>query len=107
MSLNIGYHFNFSSNDSFNGFPVWRGFASPWPECDPSLVSCVQVDSGYNTYSTYTTSLMDGVGTDSQSKEPQDTHTAEEGLAHSKHTKPKVTHVHRTEVSVSLISLLH
>lgn len=76
-------------------------------ECDPSLVSCVQVDSGYNTYSTCTTSLMDGVSTDSQSKEPQDTHTAEEGLTHSKHTKSKVTHAHSTEVIASLISLMH
>ncbi|KAB5523530.1 hypothetical protein PHYPO_G00153590 [Pangasianodon hypophthalmus] len=50
----------------------------------------MQVDSGYNTYSTCTTSLMDTVSTDSQSKEPQDTHMAEEGLTHSKHTKSKL-----------------
>lgn len=50
----------------------------------------MQVDSGYNTYSTCTMSLMDAVSTDSQSKEPQDTHTAEEGLAQSKHTKSKL-----------------
>ncbi|KAI5629113.1 protein aurora borealis isoform X1 [Silurus asotus] len=49
----------------------------------------MQVDSGYNTYSTCTTSLMDGVSADSQSKEAQDTHNAEEGLTHSKHTKSK------------------
>ncbi|KAF5909271.1 protein aurora borealis-like, partial [Clarias magur] len=49
----------------------------------------MQVDSGYNTYSTCTISLMDGIVTDSQSKETQDTHTAEEGLTHSKHTKSK------------------
>ncbi|MCJ8748027.1 hypothetical protein PDJAM_G00160320 [Pangasius djambal] len=67
---------------------VW--FCSLWPECDPSLVLCVQVDSGYNTYSTCTTSLMDTVSTESQSKEPQDTHTAEEGLTRSKHTKSKL-----------------
>lgn len=82
---------------------VTCGFAPLWPERDPSLVLCVQVDSGYNTYSTCTTSLMDGVGTDSQSKEPQDTHTAEEGLVHSKRTKSKVTHTHRAEITVSLI----
>ncbi|KAK3510603.1 hypothetical protein QTP70_011827 [Hemibagrus guttatus] len=50
----------------------------------------MQVDSGYNTYSTYTASQMDSVSTDSQSKELQDTHTVEEGLAHSKHTKLKL-----------------
>ncbi|KAK2818087.1 hypothetical protein Q7C36_022020 [Tachysurus vachellii] len=50
----------------------------------------MQVDSGYNTYSTCTTSLMDGVFTDSQSKELQDTHTAEVGLVHSKRTKSKL-----------------
>lgn len=70
-------------------YDLW--FCFPWPECDLSLVLCVQVDSGYNTYSTCTTSLMDAVSTDSQSKELQDTHTAEEGLTHSKHTKSKVT----------------
>ncbi|XP_072513659.1 protein aurora borealis [Salminus brasiliensis] len=50
----------------------------------------MQVDSGYNTYSTCTTSLMDGISSDSQSKELQDTHTAEEGPSYSKHTKAKL-----------------
>ncbi|XP_022530338.2 protein aurora borealis isoform X1 [Astyanax mexicanus] len=50
----------------------------------------MQVDSGYNTYSTCTTSLMDAISSDSQSKELQDTHTAEEGLSYSKNTNSKL-----------------
>lgn len=53
--------------------------------------SCsVQVDSGYNTHSVCTNSLMDALSSDSQSKEMLDTHTAEEGVPFTRHTKPKV-----------------
>ncbi|KAL7824491.1 hypothetical protein AOLI_G00328750 [Acnodon oligacanthus] len=54
----------------------------------------MQVDSGYNTYSTCTTSLMDAISSDSQSKELQDTHTAEEVLSYTKHTKSKLVMPH-------------
>ncbi|XP_051560553.1 protein aurora borealis-like [Myxocyprinus asiaticus] len=47
----------------------------------------MQVDSGYNTHSVCTTSLMDTLSSDSQSKEMLDTHTAEEGIFY---TKPKL-----------------
>ncbi|XP_043104107.1 protein aurora borealis [Puntigrus tetrazona] len=40
----------------------------------------MQVDSGYNTHSVCTTSLMDTLSSDSQSKDVLDTHTAEEGV---------------------------
>lgn len=43
------------------------------------LLLCVQVDSGYNTYSAGTTSLMEGISCDSQSKEALDAHIPEEG----------------------------
>lgn len=52
----------------------------------------VQVDSGYNTHSVCTTSLMDTLNSDNQSREMLDMHTAEEGLPYARHTKPKVTH---------------
>lgn len=42
------------------------------------LLLCVQVDSGYNTYSAGTTSLMEGISCDSQSKEALDAHIPEE-----------------------------
>ncbi|XP_067259574.1 protein aurora borealis isoform X2 [Chanodichthys erythropterus] len=50
----------------------------------------MQVDSGYNTYSVCTNSLMDALSSDSQSKEMLDTHTAEEGVPFTRHTKPKL-----------------
>ncbi|XP_026060143.1 protein aurora borealis [Carassius auratus] len=50
----------------------------------------MQVDSGYNTHSVCTTSLMDTLSSDSQSKDMLDTHTAEEGVPFTKHTKPKL-----------------
>ncbi|KAI7811088.1 protein aurora borealis isoform X2 [Triplophysa rosa] len=50
----------------------------------------MQVDSGYNTHSVCTTSLMDTLSSDNQSKEMLDTHTAEEGLLYARHTKPKL-----------------
>uniref|UniRef100_A0A672PK11 Protein aurora borealis n=1 Tax=Sinocyclocheilus grahami TaxID=75366 RepID=A0A672PK11_SINGR len=50
----------------------------------------MQVDSGYNTHSVCTTSLMDTLSSDSQSKDMLDTHTAEEGVPFTRHTKPKV-----------------
>lgn len=55
-----------------------------------SLMFSAQVDSGYNTYSVCTNSLMDALSSDSQSKEMLDTHTAEEGVPFTRHTKPKV-----------------
>ncbi|XP_073689111.1 protein aurora borealis [Garra rufa] len=54
--------------------------------CDISM----QVDSGYNTYSVCTTSLMDTLSSDGQSKDMLDTHTAEEGVPFTRHTKPKL-----------------
>lgn len=58
---------------------------------------CVQVDSGYNTHSVCTNSLMDALSSDSQSKEMLETHTAEEGVPFTRHTKPKVmSHTHYT-----------
>ncbi|XP_062383495.1 protein aurora borealis [Sardina pilchardus] len=45
----------------------------------------MQVDSGYNTYSAGTTSLMEGISCDSQSKEVSDAHIPEEG--HQLYTK--------------------
>ncbi|KAK2908923.1 hypothetical protein Q8A67_004760 [Cirrhinus molitorella] len=54
--------------------------------CDISM----QVDSGYNTHSVCTTSLMDTLSSDSQSKDIVDTHTAEEGVPFTRHTKPKL-----------------
>jgi len=57
----------------------------------------VQVDSGYNSHSVCTNSLMDALSSDSQSKEMLDTHTAEEGVPFTRHTKPKVmSHTHYT-----------
>ncbi|KAI2668440.1 Protein aurora borealis [Labeo rohita] len=50
----------------------------------------MQVDSGYNTHSVCTTSLMDTLSSDSQSKDVLDTHTAEEGVPFTRHTKPKM-----------------
>ncbi|XP_077103011.1 protein aurora borealis [Siphateles boraxobius] len=50
----------------------------------------MQVDSGYNTHSVCTNSLMDALSSDSQSKEMLDTHTAEEGVPFTRHTKPKL-----------------
>ncbi|XP_016095345.1 protein aurora borealis-like [Sinocyclocheilus grahami] len=50
----------------------------------------MQVDSGYNTHSVCTTSLMDTLSSDSQSKDMLDTHTAEEGVPFTRHTKPKL-----------------
>ncbi|KAK7161696.1 hypothetical protein R3I94_004390 [Phoxinus phoxinus] len=50
----------------------------------------MQVDSGYNTHSVCTNSLMDALSSDSQSKEMLDTHTAEEGIPFTRHTKPKL-----------------
>ncbi|XP_073719665.1 protein aurora borealis isoform X1 [Misgurnus anguillicaudatus] len=49
----------------------------------------MQVDSGYNSHSVCTTSLMDTLSSDSQSKEILNTHTADEGLFYPKYTKPK------------------
>lgn len=63
----------------------------------------VQVDSGYNTHSVCTNSLMDALSSDSQSKEMLDTHTAEEGVPFTRHTKPKVmSHTHTKNISHSL-----
>ncbi|XP_030634820.1 protein aurora borealis [Chanos chanos] len=56
--------------------------------CNPYDMS-MQVDSGYNTYSVCTNSLMDGISSDSQSKELFDTHVPEEGTAYIKHTRSK------------------
>uniref|UniRef100_A0A8C2I7L0 Protein aurora borealis n=1 Tax=Cyprinus carpio TaxID=7962 RepID=A0A8C2I7L0_CYPCA len=50
----------------------------------------MQVDSGYNTHSVCTTSLMDTLSSDSQSKDMLDAHTAEEGVPFTRHTKPKL-----------------
>ncbi|XP_051558466.1 protein aurora borealis-like [Myxocyprinus asiaticus] len=50
----------------------------------------MQVDSGYNTYSVCTTSLMDTLSSDSQTKEMLDTHAVEEGILYTRHTKPKL-----------------
>ncbi|XP_026123896.1 protein aurora borealis [Carassius auratus] len=50
----------------------------------------MQVDSGYNTHSVCTTSLMDTLSSDSQSKDLLDTHTAEEGVPFTRYTKPKL-----------------
>ncbi|KAG1933607.1 protein aurora borealis [Pimephales promelas] len=50
----------------------------------------MQVDSGYNSHSVCTNSLMDALSSDSQSKEMLDTHTAEEGVPFTRHTKPKL-----------------
>lgn len=50
----------------------------------------MQVDSGYNTHSVCTTSLMDTLSSDSQSKEMLDTHTSEESGPFTRHTKPKL-----------------
>ncbi|KTG41735.1 hypothetical protein cypCar_00029896 [Cyprinus carpio] len=50
----------------------------------------MQVDSGYNTHSVCTTSLMDTLSSDSQSKDMLDAHTAEEGVPFTRHTKPKI-----------------
>ncbi|XP_059408401.1 protein aurora borealis-like [Carassius carassius] len=50
----------------------------------------MQVDSGYNTHSVCTTSLMDTLSSESQSKDMLDTHTAEEGVPFTRYTKPKL-----------------
>lgn len=58
-----------------------------------SITPCevsMQVDSGYNTHSVCTTSLMDTLSSNNQSKELLDTHTAEEGLLYTRHTRPKL-----------------
>ncbi|XP_058507414.1 protein aurora borealis [Solea solea] len=52
--------------------------------------SSMQVDSGYNTTSAGTASLIDGLSTDCHSKESFTSNLAEEALPLNKHTKMKV-----------------
>ncbi|XP_016382712.1 protein aurora borealis-like [Sinocyclocheilus rhinocerous] len=59
-------------------------------KCRGSKHYLIIVDSGYNTHSVCTTSLMDTLSSDSQSKDMLDTHTAEEGVPFTRHTKPKL-----------------
>ncbi|XP_012696132.2 protein aurora borealis [Clupea harengus] len=54
----------------------------------------MQVDSGYNTYWTGTTSLMEGISCDSQSKEVLDAHIPEEGQLYTKFMKSKIVLPH-------------
>ncbi|XP_036395876.1 protein aurora borealis [Megalops cyprinoides] len=56
----------------------------------------MQVDSGYNTYSVGTNSTMDGVSSDSQTKESLDPHGPEETFLYNKtqHIKSKMLNLH-------------
>ncbi|XP_042357729.1 protein aurora borealis [Plectropomus leopardus] len=56
--------------------------------------SSMQVDSGYNTTSAGTASLIDGLGSDCHSKESFSSNLAEEPLQLSRHTKVKVFYPH-------------
>ncbi|KAI4871467.1 hypothetical protein NFI96_015952, partial [Prochilodus magdalenae] len=84
LRLNISRTANASNVESTRMFVslLAEGSITPY---DVSM----QVDSGYNTYSTCTTSLMDAISSDSQSKELQDTQSAEEGPSYTKYTKSK------------------
>lgn len=56
---------------------------------------CAQVDSGYNTTSAGTASLIDGLNSDCYSKESFSSNLAEEAFQLPKHTKVKVLfHTH-------------
>ncbi|KAM9344644.1 protein aurora borealis [Symphorus nematophorus] len=52
--------------------------------------SSMQVDSGYNTTSAGTASLIDGLSSDCQNKESFSSHLAEEAFQGTRHTKVKV-----------------
>ncbi|XP_031696371.1 protein aurora borealis [Anarrhichthys ocellatus] len=56
--------------------------------------SSMQVDSGYNTTSAGTASLIDGLGSDCHSKESFSSNLAEEALQLTRHTKIKVFYPH-------------
>ncbi|XP_018552384.1 protein aurora borealis [Lates calcarifer] len=56
--------------------------------------SSMQVDSGYNTTSAGTVSLIDGLSSDSHSKESFSSNLAEEALQLTRHTKVKVFYPH-------------
>ncbi|XP_042290284.1 protein aurora borealis [Thunnus maccoyii] len=56
--------------------------------------SSMQVDSGYNTTSTGTASLIDGLGSDCHSKESFSSNLAEEAYQLTRHTKVKVFYPH-------------
>ncbi|TRY82546.1 hypothetical protein DNTS_005857 [Danionella cerebrum] len=60
----------------------------------------MQVDSGYNTHSVCTTSLMDMLSSDGQSKEMLDKHTAEEEAIFHKLSKPKGMNVFQDHVTL-------
>ncbi|XP_004077373.1 protein aurora borealis isoform X1 [Oryzias latipes] len=56
--------------------------------------SSMQVDSGYNTTSAGTASLIDGLGSDLQSKESLNSNMVEEAIPIIRHTKVKVLYSH-------------
>ncbi|KAM7385435.1 hypothetical protein PAMP_001518 [Pampus punctatissimus] len=56
--------------------------------------SSMQVDSGYNTTSAGTASLIDGLSSDCHSKESFSSNLAEEAFQHTRHTKGKVFYPH-------------
>ncbi|XP_075931967.1 protein aurora borealis [Anarhichas minor] len=56
--------------------------------------SSMQVDSGYNTTSAGTASLIDGLGSDCHGKESFSSNLAEEALQLTRHTKIKVFYPH-------------
>ncbi|XP_047458360.1 protein aurora borealis isoform X2 [Mugil cephalus] len=56
--------------------------------------SSMQVDSGYNTTSAGTASLIDGLSSDCHSKESFSSNLAEEGFQITRHTKVKVFYPH-------------
>ncbi|XP_045925947.1 protein aurora borealis [Micropterus dolomieu] len=56
--------------------------------------SSMQVDSGYNTTSVGTTSLIDGLSSDCQSRESFTSNQAEEAFQVTRHTKVKVYYHH-------------
>lgn len=59
---------------------------------------CVQVDSGYNTTSAGTGSLIDGLGSDCHSKESFSSNPLEEASQVARHTKVKVMLTLHTQV---------
>ncbi|XP_026211192.1 protein aurora borealis [Anabas testudineus] len=62
--------------------------------CDSSM----QVDSGYNTTSAGTASLIDGLNSDGYSKESFSSNLAEEAFQLTKHTKVKVYYPHNSAI---------
>lgn len=56
--------------------------------------SSMQVDSGYNTTSAGTGSLIDGLTSESYSKDSFTSYMPEEAFQHSRHTKPKILYPH-------------